>query len=287
MRHRVVYADREVFEELGSISLSTLARRLREMPSPKARMVPRPRAWSPIKSKVPIGRYDWDEARPGALEADVVEHNGGITSGQYVCTLSVTDVVTGWSRRRAVMGRGQAGIHEALSLILDQWPYPCWGLHADNGSEFLAGHVQRFVAQRKLEQTRSRPYKKNDSAHIEQRNRFVREMVGYERYDTPEELLWLNKVYELMDPYANLVLPTMKLVGKKRSGSKVRKTYDIPRPPLDRAIDHGVISRADQARLESMAAEINPLELHRELERLINRGPEMARGHLKAATGAR
>jgi transposase InsO family protein len=287
IRHRVVYPDREVLDELETISLSTLARRLREMPSPKARMVPRPRAGSLIKSKVPIGRYEWDEARPGALEADVVEHNGGVVSGQYVCTLSVTDVVTGWSQRRAARGRGQAGIHEALSLILDQWPYPCWGLHADNGSEFLAGHVQRFVAQRGLDHTRSRPYKKNDSAHVEQRNRFVREMVGYDRYDTPEALQWLNKVYELMDLYANLVLPTMKLVDKKRSKGKVRKTYDTPRPPLERAIEHGVISAAEQARLESMAAEINPLELHRELERLIRQGPEGVGDHLKAAAGAR
>jgi len=132
-----------------------------------------------------------------------VEHNGGTTSGQYACTLSVTDVVTGWSRRRAVMGRSQAGIHQALSLVINQWPYPCWGLHVDNGSEFLADHVRRYLAEHELDHTRSRPYKKNDSAHLEQRNRFIREMIGYERYDTAEAVVWLNEIYELLDPYAN------------------------------------------------------------------------------------
>lgn len=287
IRHRVVYPDRDVLDELRAISLSTLARRLREMPSPKARTVPRPRAGSLIKCDVPIGRYDWNESRPGALEADLVEHNGGSTSGHFACTLSVTDVVTGWSRRRAVMGRGQAGIHEALSLIINQWPYPCWGLHADNGSEFLANHVQRFLAEHKLDHTRSRPYRKNDNAHVEQRNRFIREMIGYGRYDTPEAVAWLNRVYELLDLYANLVLPSMKLVDKKRYGSKVRKTYDTPRPPLVRAIEAGVLSDAERARLETMASfELNPLELHRQLEALINRGPQAVPQEIDAAAAA-
>lgn len=275
--HRIVYPDREMLHGLTHISLSTLARRLREMPSPKARMVPRSRSNSLIKCDVPVKRYDWDEDRPGALEADLVEHNGGFARGQYACTLSVTDVVTGWSRRRAVMGRGQAGTHEALALIFGEWPYPCWGLHADNGSEFLADHIQRFLAKRQLEHTRSRPYKKNDNAHVEQRNRFIREMIGYERYDTPEAVVWLNQVYEMLDLYANLVLPSMKLVRKRRYGSKVRKTYDTPRPPLERALEAGVVPQADRERLQKLASTLNPLDLHRQLEVLINRGPQAVR----------
>jgi hypothetical protein len=281
IRHWVVYPDQEVLDELASISVSTLTRRLKEMPSPKARMVPRPRAGSLIKSKVPIGRYDSDEARPGALEADVVEHNGGIVSGQYVRLHPQCD------RRRDRLERAPGGHGSRLGR------HPRGALPDSRPVAIpLLGPAcrQRLGVPRRPRaevrgRARARPYPQ--PIHIEQRNRFVREMVGYDRYDTPEALHWLNKVYELMDLYANLVLPTIKLVDKKRSKGKVRKTYDTPRPPLERAIEHGVISAAEQALLESMAAEINPLELHRELERLIRQGPEAVGDHLQAAAGAR
>jgi hypothetical protein len=272
-RHHVVYLTPEIAGQLSTISRATLGRRLKEMNSPKTRVISRPRGGCLIKTDIPIARYEWNESRPGALEADVVEHNGGSTSGQYACTLSVTDIVTGWSRRHAVLGRGQAAFHEALTNTIARWPYSCWGLHADNGPEFLSGHVQRFTARHRLEHTRSRPYKKNDNAHVEQRNRFLREIVGYDRYDTPEAVAWLNQVYDLLDRYANLVLPTMKLVDKRRRGAKVRKIYDTPRPPYQRVIETGVLTEMERLRLEREVAAINPLELHREIQRLLDRPP--------------
>ncbi|MEW6523979.1 MAG: hypothetical protein AB1445_10515, partial [Bacillota bacterium] len=165
---------------------------LPEIPSPGPPQKPP----SALQAEVPLGRYDWDEGRPGALEIDLVEHNGGSSQGHYAYTLNVVDAVSGYSRRRAVLGRVQAGIFRELADILKQWPFRPWGLHADNGSEFLNNHLIRFTKKTGLEFHRSRPYRKNDNAHVEQKNRrLVREVVGYERFDTVAQVDWLNRVY--------------------------------------------------------------------------------------------
>lgn len=272
-RHHMISLTEEVKHQLATISRATVGRRLAAMQKPEPRITIQPMGCWVHKSEVPIGRYPWNEAKPGALEVDLVEHNGGFASGHYAYTLTTTDVVTGWTRHGAVLGRGQAGVHDLLDRVTQQWPYVCWGLHADNGPEFLNDLVRRFAIRQRLERTRSRPYHKNDSPHVEERNRVIRELVGYDRYDTAEAVAWLNHIYELYDPYANLVLPIMKLAAKTRIGSRLRKTYDVPRPPLDRAIDLGVITDQAQRRLQAEAAAINPLALHRELRRLTNVGP--------------
>jgi hypothetical protein len=263
-----------VREQLAHISRATLARRIAHFPSPKAR-----RLLSPSKrglrrgADVPIGRYEWDEDRPGALEIDLVEHNGGHSSGHFAYTLSVVDVVTGWSRRKAVLGRGQRGVHEALSAMLAEWPYPVWGLHSDNGAEFLNDQIKRLAKEKSLHFTRSRPYRKNDNAHVEQRNRqFVREIVGYDRYDTPEQITWLNQVYAILDPYANLFLPTRKVVAKERKGARLRKRYDVARTPYTRTVEKKVIPYALQQQLDGWIASHSPLVLHRRLQRLLADG---------------
>lgn len=263
-----------VREQLAQISRATLARRLATFPSPKPR-----RLFSPPKPgilrqfEVPIGRYGWDEARPGALEIDLVEHNGGNTSGHYAYTLSVVDVVTGWSRRKAVLGRSQRVVHQALATLLGEWPYQVWSLHSDNGPEFINRLVLCFAQEQGLAFSRSRPYKKNDNPHVEQRNRqFVREVVGYSRYDTPEQVDWLNQVYAVLDPYANLFLPTRKVVAKHREGVHVSKKYDVAKTPYARAIELGIIPTDRQQQLDEWIRSHSPLALHRQLERLISEG---------------
>ncbi len=195
--HGELTLTEEIRSQLASISRPTLARRIASWRKPGAKKIPTAaKSLSKVRAEVPVDTYRWDEQRPGALEVDLVEHNGGSSVGHFAYTLSVVDVVTGYSRRRAILGRGQKAVLEALQLILDQWPGPVWGLHIDNGSEFLNHHLLLFARARSLELTRSRPYKKNDNAHVEQKNRvLVREIVGYERYDTPEHVQWLNTVY--------------------------------------------------------------------------------------------
>jgi hypothetical protein len=272
-KHNEVFLTEEILEQLSQISRATLARRLNKWCSPK-RALPRFKPNSKIKTQVPIDIYAWDEDKPGALEIDLVEHNGGSSLGHFAYTLNTVDIVSGYSRRRAVLGRGQRGVFEAIKLILSQWPFTPWALHSDSGSEFLSGHLVRFCKEYCLEFSRSRPYQKNDNAHVEQKNRqFVREIVGYERYDTTEDVTWLNEVYGLLDVYVNLFLPMRKVVFKERQGAKVRKRYDIARTPFQRLLEKDVLNDGIKSDLLEQHQSLNPLALHRELEGLLSLGP--------------
>ncbi len=272
-QHNEIYLTEEIREQLSQISRATLARRLSKWRSPK-RALPRFKPNNKIKSQVPVDIYAWDEDKPGALEIDLVEHNGGSSLGQFVHTLSVVDIVSGYSRRRAMLGRSQRAVFKELQVILSQWPFNPWGLHSDCGSEFLSGHLVRFCKENGLEFSRSRPYQKNDNAHVEQKNRqFVREIVGYERYDTPEEVTWLNKIYELLDTYANLFLPMRKVIFKERNGAKVKKRYDTARTPFQRLLKKDVLNDELKSDLMKQYQTLNPLALHRKLEDLLAMGP--------------
>ena len=275
-RHGEINLTSEITQDLRRISRATLARRISRWRQPRAKQIPadkRPSAH--LRSEIPIERYDWNEDKPGALEIDLVEHNGGSSLGHFAYTLSIVDVVTGYSRRLAVLGRGQAGVTTVLERALMEWPYLVWGIHSDNGSEFINNHLLRFTKAKKLSFTRSRPYKKNDNAHVEQKNRFlVREIVGYERYDTPEHVEWLNTVYAWLDVYANVCLPLRKVVEKKRNGSHVQKKYDTAKTPLQRALDVGVIRADCKQSWSEWADSLNPLKIHRQLMTLLAQGPE-------------
>jgi transposase InsO family protein len=273
VRHGELQAPAEVLEELGRISRATVARRIAQLPRPKPRRLPvAPHPQQLLRAAVPIGRFAWDETRPGALEVDLVEHNGGSSSGHYAATLSVVDVVSGWSRRRAVLGKSQAVVHEALQQLLSQWPTPVWGLHSDNGSEFLNNHLRRYCQRRTITHHRSRAYRKNDNAHVEQKNRqLVREIVGYARYDQASDVHWLNSVYELLDVYVNLFLPSQKLIQKTRDGAKLRKRYDTARTPLERLQELEAIEPQRQAELAALRSELNPLALKRALDARLER----------------
>lgn len=271
-RHNELDLTEEICEQLSEISQATLARRITKWHSPK-QALPRYKPNNKIKSEVPIDTYAWDEQKPGALEIDLVEHNGGSSLGHFAYTLNVVDIVTGYSRRRAVLGKGQKGVFKELNLILSQWPHSPWALHSDGGSEFLSGHLVRFCNETGLEFSRSRPYRKNDNAHVEQKNRqLVREMVGYERYDTAEEVAWLNEVYDLLDAYVNLFLPMRKVVFKERKGAKTKKSYDLARTPFQRLTDKEVLSAEKESALLEQYQNLNPLALHRQLEDLLAKG---------------
>lgn len=275
-RHGEIVLTPVIKDQLSEISRSTLARLLARWQSPKRMLVEsRNRSLSGLRVEVPVRSYAWDEERPGALQVDLVEHNGGSSLGQFAYTITVLDIVSGYSRRRAVLGRGQAGISRELAGILREWPFWPWGLHTDNGSEFLNHHLVRFCRENGLEFTRSRPYRKNDNAHVEQKNRqFVREIVGYERYDSPEAVAWLNALYGLLDTYVNLFLPMRKVIAKERRGGRVIKRYDVARTPFQRLIETGVLEPNVQTFLEHQFKAINPLALHRQIEELLAKGPD-------------
>ena len=191
-KHGELHLCANVRQLLASISRSTLARMLTKSRSIKRYRMSPPRRRTHLQSQVPVERYQSGELRPGALEADLVEHNEGSSIGHFVYTLSVVDVATGYSRRRSVLGKGQLGVHRELKKLIMSWPYPIWGIHTDNGSEFLNEHLVRFCKANAIKFTRSRPYKKNDNPHVEQKNfQHVRTLVGYERFDTPAQVCLL------------------------------------------------------------------------------------------------
>lgn len=275
-RHGEVTLTPEIILDLQQISRATLARRIVKWEKPGAKSIPADkRPSSHLRSEIPVASFKWDEDKPGALEIDLVEHNGGSSQGHYAYTLSAVDVVTGYSRRLAVLGRGQTGIFIALKRILAEWPYAVWAIHSDNGSEFINQQLVRFTKEQRLSFTRSRPYKKNDNAHVEQKNRFlVRDIVGYERYDTQEDVTWLNTVYAWIDVYANACLPLRKVIEKKRNGSHVQKKYDIARTPLQRTLETNAVPLGNQQHWLQWAESLNPLQIHRQLATLLSQGPQ-------------
>jgi transposase InsO family protein len=260
-----------IVDQLQSISRPTLARRLTSMRSPKARpAVSKRKPLAALRASVPMITYDWDESKPGALEIDLVEHNGGSSLGHFAYTLTVVDVVTGYTRRRALLGKSQLAVLRELKLIISEWPIKPWGIHSDNGQEFLNDHLRRYCASTQIQFTRSRPYRKNDNAHVEQKNGFlVRQLVGYERYDQPDQVEWLNTIYSLHDRYANFCLPMRKLIRKERHGARVKKTFDTAKAPVVRLIDSEALTSAQAEQLQSIRASLDPLALHKHLESLL------------------
>jgi len=204
---------------------------------------------------------------------DLVEHSDG-RKGHHAFTLSVVDVVSGWSRRKAVMGKSQAVVFAALQEILGQWPSRVWAIHSDNGPEFLGQLLIKYCLEVCIAYHRSRPYQKNDNAHVEQKNRqYVREIIGYERIDNQCGLAWLNDIYQQLDTYANLFLPSLKLIEKTRDGSKVKKRYDTARTPLERLRSLDAIDPQQLQALDEQLHDMNPLELRRTLDRLRGQNP--------------
>jgi len=216
-----------------------------------------------LKSQVPVRTYTpWEEERPGFVEIDLVAHCGSTTAGHYLNTLTVTDVAMTWTECVGVWGKGQAAVFEGLQRIRGRLPFPLLGIDSDNGSEFLNAHLVRFCEQEHITFTRSRPYWKNDQAHVEQKNwSVVRRLLGYGRYESEESLARLNEVYELLRVWINHWQPTMKLIGKRRDGAKVTKRYDVPRTPYRRVLETVALSESGRTALELEHSSRGPVVL--------------------------
>lgn len=173
--------------------------------------------------------------------------------------------------------KAQVWVFEALQQVKQRLPFELLGLDSDNGSEFINAHLWRFCQQNQITFTRSRPYRKNDDCFVEQKNySVVRRAVGYGRYDTQEELLVLNELYDRLRLYTNFFQPVMKLTEKTRVGSRVSKKYDQARTPYRRVVGSPSISRRTKEELQREYAELNPVELKREIIRLQDRLGELA-----------
>ena len=222
-----------------------------------------------LKAAIPIRTFtEWNENRPGFLEIDLVAHCGDSTEGFYLNTLSAVDVATGWVECRGVFGKGQERVGGAIHHINRSLPFPLLGLDSDNGSEFVNHRLYAYCRRKGITFTRSRPYKENDSAHVEQKNwSVVRRLIGYDRYNSKETLEQLNRIYTLVGRCVNFFQPTMQLQEKRRHVARVHKVYDTAKTPYRRLLDHGVLSEKQQDQLTAVYSRLHPAKLLRQIKK--------------------
>ncbi|MGH9169022.1 MAG: integrase, partial [Acidimicrobiia bacterium] len=266
--------DPEVKDKLLRISAATIDRLLapeRRRLQVKGRSGTKP--GSLLRRQIAIRTFaEWNEARPGFLEVDLVAHDGGDPRGEFCQTLTLTDVATGWTECQALRNKAQRWVHEAMEGVRGLLPFPLLGLDSDNGSEFINNNLFSWCAEREVTFTRSRPWRKNDNCFVEQKNwAVVRRTVGYLRYDTPAELRVLGQLYEKLRLYVNFFQPQMKLVEKTRKGAKVRRRYDTPRTPYRRVLASRRVSAEAKAALTEIYDRLNPVALKREITTLQGR----------------
>ena len=278
-RHGELQATEGLLDQLGSISISTVRRRLNRIRQDQPRLPRRePGGRSRWLQDVPMKRLSWDLEDPGHFETDLVHHCGPTASGEYLCTLQMIDVATGWSERRAVLGRSYLVMKDAFLVLLTHLPFPVKEIHPDNGSEFLSHHMLRFWGDRVQGVTlsRSRPYHKNDNPRVEQKNStLVRAYLGRERLDTVDQVLAVNRLYDKMWVYYNLFQPVMHLVEKQiirndDQTTRVRRTHDKARTPFDRLCDTEAILPTHREQLQALRNGINPRQLRSEIYDDIN-----------------
>jgi hypothetical protein len=230
---------------------------------------------NPLLQGIPMRRIPWDEVQVGHFEVDLVHHCGSSASGQYVHTIQMVDVASGWSECVAVLGRSYLVMQDGFEHITQRLPFTVQELHPDNGSEFFNAHLLRFWGNTfpGLELSRSRPYHKNDNRFIEENNHsLVRAYVGYDRFDTIAQTKLINQLYACLWQYHNFFLPVMRLQQKlssPQSDGRVKRIYDDARPPFDRLCASGALTPDLQTQLEAQRLSINPIALRRQIENLI------------------
>jgi len=260
----------EVEKQLLRISPRQIDRRLKAAKTQRRRRIyGRTKPGYLLKHHIPVKTDRWDVHSPGFTEVDLVSHSGNSASGEFAHTLNVTDIHTTWTESRAALGRSEEAIQRALNEIAGVLPFRLLGVDSDNGSEFINWHLKRWCEQKGIQLTRGRPYKKDDNAHIEQKNwTHVRKLLGWERYDRHEAVEAINDLYRReLRLWLNLFLPSVKLVKKVRVGSKVRRVYDGPRTPFERVRMCGAADGEQVVRLEELRKSLDPFQLARAIER--------------------
>jgi hypothetical protein len=276
--------DRQTEQKVLKISAATIDRLLapeRKKIEIRGRSHTKPGSF--LKSQIPIRTSDqWDDKKPGFVEADLVGHDGGNAKGDFCYTLNLTDICTGWTETRAVKNKAQIWVFKALLYICKLLPFPLLGLDSDNGSEFINAHLFAYCKENGIDFTRSRPNRKNDNCFIEERNNsIVRRAVGYARYDSEEQLKTLNELYSLVRLYTNYFQPIMKLVKKERVGSRVRKVYDKPTTPYQRVLASPDVSEIEKRKIRKVYNTLNPAQLKRDISMLQNKLANSSRQRIR------
>lgn len=263
-RHGHLHLDAAVRERLLAASAATLDRLLAA--TRDAARGHRRRRWgaaSTLRRNVPVRTFaDWKDPPPGYVEADLVSHCGGIASGSFVHTLTLTDIASGWTECLALVVREAALVVQALTSVREVLPFALLGLDTDNGSEFINETVFAYCQEHRIEFTRSRPYRKNDQAWVEQKNgAVVRKLIGYDRLEGLAAAATLARLYAASRLFVNFFQPSFKLASKTRVGARVIKRYHPPATPCARLLASPAVPEATKATLREMAEKLDPILL--------------------------
>ncbi len=264
--------DAEIKQKLLSISPATIDRILkpvRAINKIKGRCTTKP--GSLLKSHIPIQFTHWDIQKPGFFEADTVAHCGNSIAGNFAWSLTMTDICTGWTENRAMWNKLGGEVYEKISDVEVALPFEILGFDSDNGVEFMNHALHDYFTKRDKPVlfTRSRPYMKNDNAHVEQKNwTHVRNLFGYDRLDNYLVVTMMNDLYRKeWNLYQNHFIPTMKLLSKERVGSKYKKSYEPPRTPYERVLESTYVDDATKLKLKAVHETLNPFTLKQEIEK--------------------
>jgi hypothetical protein len=267
-RHGHLVVTDEVREQLLAISPATVDRLLRPLRQPHGLTTTKPGRL--LKHQIPIRTFaEWTDVKPGFLEGDLVAHCGGSAEGAFLYTFTLTDVATTWTECLPLLHRTQHGVVQALQRARGLFPFPILGIDTDNGSEFINEDLIAYCAGEQITFTRGRVGNKNDACYIEQKNgSVVRQLVGYDRFEGQHAYRQLAELYRAVRLYVNFFQPSMKLVTKKRTGSRVRRTYGPAQTPFQRVLASGVLDAANQRRLNAVYRALDPVRLLHQLETL-------------------
>lgn len=273
----------EIEKQLLQISARQIDRRLKAQKRQRRRRIyGRTKPGYLLKHHIPVKTDSWDVHTPGFSEVDLVSHSGNSGAGEFAHSLNVTDIHTAWTESRALLGRSESAVQRALNEIDGVLPFRLLGVDSDNGSEFINWHLKSWCDRKKIQMTRGRPYKKDDNAHVEQKNwTHIRKLLGWERYDTHQAVEAINDLYcHELRLWLNLYLPSVKLLKKVRVGSKVRRVYDAPRTPLQRVQVSPQADREKVARLQELQKSLDPFQLGKVIERKLQRIYQLANRRL-------
>ena len=254
----------ETEKQLLGISARQIDRRLQAKKNQcKRRSYGRTKPGTLLKHHIPVKTDSWDVTTPGFAEIDLVSHSGNSGEGEFAYTLNLTDIHSGWTESRALLGKGQVGVQQALEEIQGGLPFRLLGLDSDNGSEFINDHLYRYCRAREIQFTRGRPYKKDDNAHIEQKNwTHVRRLLGYVRYDSEAARGAINELYgQELCLFQNLFLPSVKLRQKVRVGSRLRRVYEPAQTPFQRVLASPGADAQRVAELQRRRQTLDPFQL--------------------------
>ena len=263
--------DEELLRKISPATIDRILSKFRGKYTKRGLSTTRP--GSIIRELIPIKTNQWDENRPGFIEVDLVAHCGTSVAGQYINTLNIVDIATGWTSQRAVWGKGEENTFKAIREIELTLPFKIRGFDSDNGKEFINYRLLKYFKHRKatVNYTRSRAYNKNDNAHIEEKNwTVVRQYIGYDRLNNPDQLELLNDLYRNdLNYFLNYFLPSVKLISKERHGSKIKKKYDKAKTPFQRLLESKEIDEAKKLELLRISKRLDPFKLQENIDRKI------------------